>query len=163
MTAEQLVDELLENPEVTGLTFSGGEPFRQSRGLADVARLAKRKRDLTIICFSGYRLEQLRKRPPNPWAEMLLAEIDVLIDGLYIASLNDSQGLRGSSNQNIHYLTPRLSTYFLEDIPRRAEIQVQEGQAFLVGVPPRGMGIAFSSAIQKFRSQQFKLVQNERT
>ncbi len=94
---------------------------------------------------------------------MLLAEIDVLVDGLFIAALNDNQGLRGSANQRIHYLTPRLNTYFLEEIPRRAEIQMQDGQAFLVGVPPKGMGIAFSSAIQKFRSQRHRLVQNERS
>ncbi len=163
MTAEQVVDALLEDPNVTGITLSGGEPFRQSRGLAEVARLARRKRDVDIICFSGYRLEQLRKDPPNPWTEMLLSQLDVLVDGPYIAALNDNKGLRGSSNQHIHYLTPRLNTYFLEDLPRKAEIQVQEGQAFLVGVPPKGMGIAFSAAIQRFKSRQYRLVQNERS
>ncbi len=162
MTPEQVVDTLLDHPSVTGLTFSGGEPFFQSRGLAEVARLARRRRDLDILCFTGYRLEQLRQNPPNPWTDMLLSQIDALVDGPYIAAMNDNKGLRGSSNQNIHYLTPRLSTYFLEEIPRRVEIQVQEGLAFLVGVPPKGTGSAFSSALHHFRIQQFRLVQDER-
>ncbi len=157
------MDILLEDPNTTGITFSGGEPFRQSRGLAEVARLARRRRDVDIICFSGYQLEQLRKDPPNPWTDMLLSQLDVLVDGPYIAALNDNKGLRGSVNQRIHYLTPRLSTYFLEETPRKAEIQVQDGQAFLVGVPPKGMGIAFSAAVQRFKSKQYRLVQHERS
>src|SRR5258708_7469610 len=39
--AGQLVDELLAEPDVSGLTFSGGEPMMQAAGLAAVARLAR--------------------------------------------------------------------------------------------------------------------------
>lgn len=162
VSPEELLDELLENPQVTGLTFSGGEPMHQAQGLAELSRLAKRRRDVDLICFSGYTLDRLRANPPAPGVDLLLAQLDVLVDGPYIASLNDNKGLRGSQNQQIHYLTPRLSMSLLEETPRRAEVHVQNGQAFLVGVPPQGMGAAFSSAIHKFRSQRYRLVQNER-
>jgi anaerobic ribonucleoside-triphosphate reductase activating protein len=161
-TPEELVDELLADPSVTGITFSGGEPMLQAAGLAEVVRLARQVRDVDVICFSGYQLEDLRSQPPNHAVSTFLSQIDVLIDGPYIAALNDNQGLRGSSNQRIHYLTPRLITYFLEEAPRRAEINIKDGQAFLVGVPPKGMGQAFSVAMHEVQSNRYRLLEHER-
>ena len=40
----ELVAELLVDPLVTGLTFSGGEPMAQAAGLAQVAHLARQRR-----------------------------------------------------------------------------------------------------------------------
>ncbi len=134
-----LVDELLADPLVTGLTFSGGEPMAQAAGLAQVARLARQRRDLDIICFSGFTLEKLRATPPYPAVAHLLAQIDILIDGPYIANKNDNRGLRGSSNQRIHYLSNRLAGIELDSIPRRAEVLVREGHMMMVGVPPIGL------------------------
>ncbi|RKS79636.1 anaerobic ribonucleoside-triphosphate reductase activating protein [Actinomadura pelletieri DSM 43383] len=132
MTPAELADALLVDPEVTGLTFSGGEPMEQAAGLADAARLARERRELTVICFTGYRLEELRGRP-GP--EALLAEVDVLIDGRYVDVLDDDVGMRGSANQRVHRLTDRLADADLEAGPRRAEIRVRADSALLVGVP----------------------------
>lgn len=103
-----LAAELLAHPGVTGFTFSGGEPMAQAAGLAAVITIARRQRDLTLICFSGYRLAELRDRPPGPGVAELLAQTDVLIDGRYVAGRNDALGLRGSSNQQVHLLTGRV-------------------------------------------------------
>jgi anaerobic ribonucleoside-triphosphate reductase activating protein len=162
ITPQELAHELLSDPSVTGITFSGGEPMQQAAGLAETARLIRRARDVSIICFTGYRFEELMKKPLSRGVTMLLSELDVLIDGPYLAGLNENRGLRGSSNQRIYYLTDRLSTYFLEESPRRAEIQIQEGQAFLVGVPPRGMSAAFSTALQSLETADYKMVNYER-
>ncbi|MBE0697352.1 MAG: radical SAM protein, partial [Anaerolineaceae bacterium] len=40
---EQLVDDLLGDPHIQGLTFSGGEPMLQAVGLAFLSRLARKK------------------------------------------------------------------------------------------------------------------------
>src|SRR5512146_912679 len=48
---EALAEELLADPEVTGLTFSGGEPMLQASALARLARAARNMRDVDIICF----------------------------------------------------------------------------------------------------------------
>src|SRR5689334_19425061 len=101
--------ELLERLDldgITGMTFSGGEPMEQAAGLAALIRLARQKKDLDLICFTGYRYERLLKNPPNHGVGDLLAQVDVLVDGPFIQSLNDSVGLRGSSNQRIIHLTP---------------------------------------------------------
>jgi anaerobic ribonucleoside-triphosphate reductase activating protein len=136
--------------------------MQQAAGLAETARIIRSARDVSIICFTGYRYEELIKKPPASGVALLLSELDVLIDGPYLAGLNENRGLRGSSNQRIYYLTDRLSNYYLEETPRRAEIQIHEGQAFLVGVPPRGMSAAFSSALQNLETADLKMVTYER-
>jgi anaerobic ribonucleoside-triphosphate reductase activating protein len=137
----ELAAELLADPAVDGLTFSGGEPMMHAAGLATVARLARQVRDISLICFTGYRLERLRERPPAPGVAALLAEVDVLIDGLYVAARNDGRGLRGSTNQDIHHLTDRLagSGYDFAGRARTADIRISERDLLLVGVPPPGI------------------------
>jgi anaerobic ribonucleoside-triphosphate reductase activating protein len=141
-----LAAELLAHPDVTGLTFSGGEPMVQAAGLAAVIEMARRQRDLTLICFTGYRLAELRDRPPGPGVAELLAQTDVLIDGRYVAASNDGRGLRGSSNQQVHMLTGRLADAAagLAGGPRRAEIRLRDRSALLVGVPDQAVAEAFA-------------------
>jgi anaerobic ribonucleoside-triphosphate reductase activating protein len=143
-----LAAELLSDPAVTGLTFSGGEPMAQAAGLAEVARLARRERPLSLICFTGFRLERLRSHPPGPGVGDLLGEVDVLIDGPYVAARNDGRGLRGSSNQRVHFLTGRLreAGYDFHGRPRQAEIRLGRSERFLVGVPPPGLTNALAAA-----------------
>ncbi len=162
VSPEELVEELLQLPEVTGLTFSGGEPMLQAGGLARLARLARQERELSIICFTGFRLETLEKTPPVPGVRDLLDQVDVLIDGPYIERMNDNHGLRGSLNQRIHYLTGRLSGIDLEKEARKAEIKVQDGQVMLVGVPPIGLEKAFHKALDTAGKRQWEILQNER-
>lgn len=153
MQPEELVDVLLANPDVTGLTFSGGEPFAQASSLARVARLARARRNLDIICFTGFLRAQLENNAPYPGARELLDQVDVLIDGPYIARLNDNLGLRGSSNQRIHYLTGRLTAFDLGQSPRKAEIHLTDGEAMLVGVPPHRLEVAFHQAVNQIQQK----------
>lgn len=117
----------------------------QAAGLAEVIAIARRQQDLTLICFTGYRLADLRNRAPGPGVADLLAQTDVLIDGRYVADRNDGRGLRGSSNQRVHMLTGRLAhaAQELADGPRRIEIRVRERSALLVGVPGPGIADTF--------------------
>lgn len=146
-----LLDELLVHPDIDGLTFSGGEPMLQAAGLAELIRLAHiRRPSLTVICFTGYMLEDLQSERYNlPAVHELLAWVDVLIDGPYIAIQDNNRGLRGSFNQHIHYLSERLAGYDLENGPRRAEIRIINGQVLLVGVPPKGVLHSFQQAIDR--------------
>jgi anaerobic ribonucleoside-triphosphate reductase activating protein len=159
---DELVDEVLANPDVTGLTFSGGEPMKQAAGLAAVANMARRRRDLNIICFSGYKIEKLLKSPMDPGVKDLLAQLDVLIDGTYNARLNDNQGLRGSSNQRIHHLSLRLKDFDFETSPRRVEMQIDEGNILMVGIPPLNMDMAFKNAVVSVNQKGLDLVKYER-
>ena len=138
MTPDQIL-ERLDLDAITGLTFSGGEPMEQAAGLSVLVRLARQKKDLDLICFTGYRYERLLQDPPNTGVPELLAEVDVLIDGPFIQSLNDSVGLRGSSNQRVIHLTSRLKEYDLESSTRNVEIRVTDGELRFIGVPTPGI------------------------
>ncbi|MBB5121041.1 4Fe-4S single cluster domain-containing protein [Streptomyces eurocidicus] len=152
VTPAALCAELLADPAVDGLTFSGGEPMEQAGGLAEVARLARRARPgLSVVCFTGHRLERLRAHPPTPGVPRLLAEVDVLVDGPYVRRRDDGRGLRGSANQRVHHLTGLLSDggYGFEDRHRTAEIAVGGREAFLIGVPPPDLLTVFDAAVDR--------------
>jgi anaerobic ribonucleoside-triphosphate reductase activating protein len=153
MAPAELAAELLSDSAVTGLTLSGGEPMLQARALADMVREARGQRDVDVICFSGYTLAELRERPPGPGIADLLGQLDVLIDGAYVAAANDDRGLRGSANQVVHHLTGRLAAAgdALARGPRTAEIRVRDRSLLLVGVPPQGLGRTLDVAAGRAR------------
>ncbi|MDU0968841.1 MAG: anaerobic ribonucleoside-triphosphate reductase activating protein [Actinomycetaceae bacterium] len=92
------VIEYLDNPVVTGLTLLGGEPL-QNLWLTDVVREIKRHTDKTIWVYSGYTWEQILAHRGR---RELVAECDVLVDGLYVEALRDlTLKFRGSSNQRL--------------------------------------------------------------
>ena len=155
----QEVLDMLDLDEISGLTFSGGEPMEQAAGLAELARLARQEKDLNVICFTGYRYERLLKQPPNSGVPVLLAQVDVLIDGPFIQSLNDSAGLRGSSNQRVIHLTPRLKEHDLDTSRRKLEITVTDGEIAFIGIPTPGM----LSAIRAANMDLERTERNERT
>ena len=141
--ARLLEETLANNPQIEGLTLSGGEPFAQPQALAAFLRLARAARpELSVLCFSGFRLENLRRMPA---AAELLEQIDTLIDSPYILSLDDNRGLRGSSNQRVHHLSQRMAGYDFEHAPRQAEMYLGT-ELTLVGVPPRGLLAALDQA-----------------
>jgi anaerobic ribonucleoside-triphosphate reductase activating protein len=137
ISPESLAEKLLSNPNIEGLTFSGGEPMLQPAGLAKLAQIARKKKDISIICYTGFTLEQLIKNPPSPGVHDLLSQIDVLIDGPYVDTLNNDKGLKGSSNQRVHFLTDRLKEFDFESSPRTFEIQIYNDNILLVGIPTK--------------------------
>jgi anaerobic ribonucleoside-triphosphate reductase activating protein len=140
-----LAEWILSSPGINGITISGGEPMAQAEVLSSLLTELKQYRDLDVICFSGYTIEQLIKNiPAQPAIGQLLDQVDVLIDSPYIKKLDDNRGLRGSSNQRIHHLTHRLSFFDFENTPRSAELQFFNGEMLLAGVPPYGILTAFN-------------------
>jgi anaerobic ribonucleoside-triphosphate reductase activating protein len=106
---EHLAQEILANPEHEGVTFSGGEPFWQAAGLADLARRVK-KAGLNVMAFSGFRLQELQSVQAPPAAAELLGELDVLVDGPFLESqaIHDPHSLVSSRNQQVHCFNSTL-------------------------------------------------------
>ena len=88
------------NPLVRGVTLTGGEPMMQAAALCEIARAA-RERGMSVWCYTGYTLEALLKEQ-NPDRMRLLALVDVLVDGPYIAHERSLDLLYcGSRNQRL--------------------------------------------------------------
>lgn len=92
-------------PGIEGLTYTGGEPMLQAHPLAILSE-AVRERGLSVVCYTGYTLEQLHSKN-DPWIERLLTATDVLIDGPYVIEEAANLLWRGSKNQRIHFLSER--------------------------------------------------------
>ena len=145
-----LAQRILAQPGVTGLTLSGGEPMLQAGALASlIEQLRRRRPSLDVICFTGFLWKDLLARAflGETGIECLLGQVDVLIDGPYIESLNNGRGLRGSTNQVVHRLTERgrRLAYDFENAPRQMEIHVGNGQYLAVGIPPDGVLVAIDN------------------
>ncbi len=145
---DEMVERILSIPGIQGLTLSGGEPMEQASALATLVNHLRLQRDLDVICFSGYSLERLRNHPPNPGVPKLIEEIDVLIDGPYLPEFNNDCGLRGSTNQTVHYLSDRLKDYDFINIPRSIEVNILEGQVFFTGIPSKKISTAIEQGIE---------------
>ena len=97
---EDLVREILENPLLSGVTFSGGDPFNQAEAFSFVARLLKEK-GMNIWSYTGYTIEELRNAK-DPFQKDLLEQVDVLVEGRFVQSLRTlSKPFAGSSNQRV--------------------------------------------------------------
>lgn len=117
---------------VEGITLLGGEPFAHAAGAATLAEAAQNL-GLSVMVFSGYTLDQLRRRPD---AAGLLARTDILVDGPYLRDQPDTERRWiGSRNQGVHFLTDR---YRFDDEWRKRntlEIRVRGGEVVVNGFP----------------------------
>lgn len=98
----QILAQIEENPLLSGVTFSGGEPFCQAEALSELGVRVKAL-GKHLIVYSGYTIEQLLEMEKSqPYVGKLLRIADILIDGPYIQQLRDlTLPFRGSSNQRI--------------------------------------------------------------
>lgn len=132
-----------------GLTLSGGEPFAQADALARLVATVRARRDLSVLCYTGYTLEHLR-RTGDAGTRDLLSEVDVLIDGPYVAARHGDLRWRASANQRVHDLTGRHTAELAgPDTGDGLQIEVRpDGGVQWLGVPPTpGFRHAFERAL----------------
>lgn len=99
---EDILQEIKKNPLLTGVTFSGGEPFLQASACGELARQIH-KIGLNIITYTGYQIETLMNKmnEENSWRDLLM-NTDILIDGKFVlAEKSLMLRFRGSRNQRI--------------------------------------------------------------
>jgi anaerobic ribonucleoside-triphosphate reductase activating protein len=138
MDGDDIVRRIVREPTCEGITVSGGEPLWQAEALAPVLA-AVRATGRSVIVYTGFELDEIvRLGQRDPALLRVCASADVLIDHPYDHALNDSRGLRGSTNQVVHFLTPRyahLRELFERGERRRERHELADG-ILLAGVPP---------------------------
>jgi anaerobic ribonucleoside-triphosphate reductase activating protein len=100
ISPEEILKPIKENPLLSGLTLSGGEPFTQAAACANLAREVHAL-GLTVMTYTGYTWEALTSSSRSDWAA-LIHETDILVDGPFIQEQkNIGLTFRGSSNQRL--------------------------------------------------------------
>ena len=99
---DSLLEKILANPLLDGVTFSGGEPFCQPLPLYELGKKVK-ENGLNLVCYTGFTFEELLEiSKQDEDVKNLLGICDVLIDGPFIMSKkNLLLKFRGSENQRI--------------------------------------------------------------
>ena len=140
VTAASMVEKMMAAKDafgIEGITFLGGEPMLQAKGLAEVAAAAQAA-GLSVMVFTGYTVEELTLLALDG-AQALLGATDVLVDGPYRADQPDTtRSWVGSKNQQFHYLTARYSAAIepIESGMRDLEIRIgHNGTARINGWP----------------------------
>ncbi|MDR1384500.1 MAG: radical SAM protein [Planctomycetaceae bacterium] len=144
LSPSQLADWVLkndgiENGTIEGITLSGGDPlFQTANDLAEFLSLVKHNSELSVMCYTGYRYEELLNDSEK---RKVLQYIDVLVDGEYRQDLDNGQRWRGSENQRFHFLTERYrieSDDWYATNERQIEIELTiNGKVLISGVPSK--------------------------
>lgn len=139
-TPDGLYEWLKTCSNIEGLSISGGEPLEQDIDDLTVflQKVKSDSRKLSVILFTGFTYNEIVHSRINK----VLPFIDVLIDGTYKKELNDDTGLRGSSNQVIHFLTDRYEsikeTFYKKDC-RNVEVGITlDNRITINGIPKSG-------------------------
>jgi anaerobic ribonucleoside-triphosphate reductase activating protein len=101
---DRLADALLDPAHPRdGVSVAGGEPFHQPEGLLALVRALRERGYPHILCYSGFTYERLRRMAtPRPAIGAVLDEIQLLVDGPYVAALAATAGpWTGSGNQRV--------------------------------------------------------------
>lgn len=98
INVKKIIQEFDRNKLLTGITFSGGEPFLQASKIINLAKYV-RENGKTVWVYTGFVIEELLGVED---AFELLRNIDVLVDGKFIKEQKDLRlRFRGSRNQRI--------------------------------------------------------------
>jgi len=119
--------------QIEGITISGGEPLEQPAAVLSLTRGVREKTDLSVILFSGYRMEEILG---IALGRQILDLADVLVAGRFVESRRQGRGLLGSSNQKIHLISKRYSLDQLESSPEAEVILDPSGSVSVSGVAP---------------------------
>lgn len=111
MTVEEVALTVEKIRLITGVTFSGGDPFLQAKPFAALAKRFKSK-GLNIMTYTGYKWEELMLLAEKDHSvKELLVNSDYLVDGPFIINQKDlNLPFRGSANQRIIDVQESLKT-----------------------------------------------------
>jgi len=154
VSLEDLQAWILAQPEIEGITFSGGEPMLQTDALTELVDRVRQERDLGVVCYTGFSRQRLEAQGTLA-QRALLSRVDLLIDGLYRENQHGNLLWRGSSNQGLHLLTERYRTVLATmlargDVSAGLEfVSSTERELYFTGVPEQvGFRSAFEAKLQ---------------
>lgn len=130
---DTIVQQILRQENIEGITISGGEPFLQQDALCELISKVREHKNIGVIIYTGMKYNEIENTT-------LAHSADLIIDGEYVEELNDNKSLRGSSNQNVLCLTDRyeniVSEYYGRN-GRKIELILADGVTKMIGIPSK--------------------------
>lgn len=130
---DTIVQQILRQENIEGITISGGEPFLQQDALCELISKVREHKNIGVIIYTGMKYNEIEYTT-------LAHSADLIIDGEYVEELNDNKSLRGSSNQNVLCLTGRyeniVSEYYGRN-GRKIELILADGVTKMIGIPSK--------------------------
>lgn len=130
------IRNVVRKNNIKNVVISGGEPLLQAESLYKLLFCLRSEmnslevNDPDILLYSGYRFEEI---VAMPLGKDIVGLVDVLVDGEYIAALNDGMPLRGSSNQRIIFLNNEHKALYEPILSglRRQEVMFNKERGFV--------------------------------
>lgn len=123
---------------IEGVTYVGGEPFAQTRALANLSKVLHTA-GLSVMTYSGFTIEQVQSGT-IAYANELLAQTDLLLDGPYRQDVPSNRPWRGSDNQRLISLSERYKDRINEwNLPTGQQFEfrlTKRGEVEVLGIPP---------------------------
>ena len=108
--SNDIFEEIKGMPYITGVTFSGGEPFMQAEALYKLGKRIKEELGLNLMAYSGYTFEEIKmfgimRSEEMQYKVRLLNLLDILVDGKFeVNNQEKAPAYAGSANQRVLYL-----------------------------------------------------------
>lgn len=154
MNVNKIIKEIKSTKGIEGVTYTGGEPMLQAKGLFYLSKKLK-ELGLSIVCYTGYTMEELKEKK-DKWIDNLLKLVDILITGRYVESLRGNFLWRGSKNQKILFLSNRYIQYkdFLEKEEAEAEIILKKEEIVITGILNRNFLLKLEEELKKVKEPE---------
>lgn len=112
----------ISDPDIEGLTISGGEPFHQAKMILQLIRQIKNVTTWSVIIFTGYTVDETRK---IPYAKEIMLNIDVLLSGRFDRHHPPTRD--PFSNKRFSFFNDRYSLLDFQRIPDSEIILSNDG------------------------------------
>ena len=115
-TTDVIIEQWKATQGLQGITLLGGEPLQQSEAVHTLIQGAK-ELGLSVFLYTGYEPEEF-----TSVMQTCFNMSDIVVTGRYVHSLRSTDlRWRGSTNQTVHFPTPR---YRALDIEEQHEVEV---------------------------------------
>lgn len=130
-----IIERSLNANGIEGVSFIGGEPVLQAKGLAEIAGWC-RGHGLSVLIFTGYNYDDLLEMN-DPFVDELLGYTDLLIDGEFDEEQYDNERpWIGSKNQKVYHLSDRYPKGIeLNGSERKMDIRISDKEILINGWP----------------------------
>ena len=107
--------------------------MQQKPALLELLQKLRRETSFSVLAFTGFSWDEIQR---TPQCKELPANLDVLFTRCYVASQRLAQGLIGSANKAVHFLTQRYCQESMQLTPP-AEVWIgRKGEVELSGIYP---------------------------